>query len=168
MFRDLLCPDNEWVMLVQPRHKPRVASWELPNLSCMLLVLGPKLTVLELPNNFVLRNYGAVHKEVDGIARYFPNLKRLMVPADAVIGSSPMRNISRGLRELILTNGALTRLFTVWIRGVGRLKRKHSPHLSKISGLFLNAVLWLHVPLPIPGAIHRMSTDLQTIWRMMK
>ncbi|KAH7378231.1 hypothetical protein BKA66DRAFT_610374 [Pyrenochaeta sp. MPI-SDFR-AT-0127] len=92
-----------------PYALAQTPNWNMPNLSCIMSILGPRLKILEFPSDLRLdlnhlEKDAWLYAQASDITKYFPALRHLMLPALVVIFMPCEDIIPRTLEALVLTN----------------------------------------------------------------
>jgi hypothetical protein len=119
------------------------AAWSNgPNLTLVLRLLGPKLKVLELPNSFHIspKSQSWQAPDVSGILSYFPNLRHLVMPSNAVYDTACEDIIGSKLERLTLTDAGDPEMDN-WVHDLWRSKAQYFPNLTKVEMYYATRVL---------------------------
>lgn len=130
-----IIPELNNVKNMQRRFRvSQISNWDIPNLGCILSSLGPKLKVLELPNEFRISPDSEPWycQDVNCISKYFPELRGLILPAGAATESRYVDIFPLKFEVLALTN-TWNENHGDWVYDLVHLKVQHRfPCLRKV------------------------------------
>ncbi|KAF1848622.1 uncharacterized protein K460DRAFT_364617 [Cucurbitaria berberidis CBS 394.84] len=134
LFRNMLPALDDINGLQIPFLLTQISNWDHPNLSCVMNMLSSRLTVLELPNDFRISTNANAWQvaEARGIPTYFPELRRLILPSNAVVSKPCQEIIPSKLESLVLTDARVPEI-DAWLTSVARSKKQLFPCLRKVA-----------------------------------
>ena len=132
-FRNILPKFDTIPSLRGLNHAIYTPQWDHPNLSCLMVIMGAKLTSLELPIDFrlVQEETSCIAANVNGIPVYFPELKRLILPSYSVV-KVPCKNVIPPKLEVLILTAWVRYELNGWLISVAQAKKQHFPRLTQI------------------------------------